>query len=378
MKKQKYVFLIIVILIFIIPLFTSKEGGSLSTEENRMLSTLPRLTTSDGTINKIFPSQFEEWANDNVGIRQLAVKSNALIQYYVFHNLTSADMYLGSQNELNYATSEMLQDYQHLNLYSQDELQYIAQSHQKIADWLAHQNICYIYMQCYDKHSIYPEYFMDTVNQYGTESKTDQLISTLENNCTFPVVSTKDALLSEKQKNAVYSVWGDPTHWNAHGAYIGYRELMQSLQSVTAFPLTILQETDYTIKTSDQGYYLNGIIHEVDFQKSYFLKKNNAFESDKSEYLGEFSSDERNHVWLNPTINNGIRLLIVGDSYIEQYILDDIAESFSVTMFIQADYTKQLNEIVSQTTPDIVIYECAERCDRSALINFFADCLKNN
>ena len=64
--------------------------------------------------------------------------------------------------------------------------------------------------------------------------------------------------------------------------------------------------------------------------------------------------------------------------YFNNYLIDDIAESYSEVWLVWGDYTGSLPEIVALCDPDIVIYECAERVDRSQAICNLAQQLQNN
>lgn len=371
-KKINSIFLGLVVVIFLLPCIFTKQGGTASGDENRVLSKRPSIFHEDGSFNKIICTQFEEWVNDNVGFRKSFVGANTWIQYYLFSNLAENDMYLGEEGELNYATKDMLRDYQHLNLYPQEQQEEIAVAYRDIQTWLEQQGIRFYYMQCFDKHSIYPEQFMGTVNQYGEISKTEQLLNTMQENGV-NVISVKEVLIEEKARAEVYSVWGDPTHWNRHGAHIGYLELMRVINAQNDNRYKVLQEEDFDITLTDQGNVFNGVVHKEDWQKSYRLKEQQAVEAQNVDWLGDFATDERHHVYTNDVCGNDTKLLIVGDSYLENYLLDTLAESFGVVMFVQADHTKRFDEIIEQTEPDIVVYECAERCDRSGLIQAFAE-----
>ena len=68
--------------------------------------------------------------------------------------------------------------------------------------------------------------------------------------------------------------------------------------------------------------------------------------------------------------------MIMCDSYFESYLRDDIAESFHEVWLVWGDYTGSLPEIVELCNPDIVIYECAERVDRSENVVALAKELK--
>ena len=88
------------------------------------------------------------------------------------------------------------------------------------------------------------------------------------------------------------------------------------------------------------------------------------------------SEDERHKIYTNESVDNSTHVLILGDSYLDSFILDDLAESFSETWLIWGDYFPQLKEILSIYNPDIIIFECAERCDRSNAVMECAETLE--
>lgn len=79
----------------------------------------------------------------------------------------------------------------------------------------------------------------------------------------------------------------------------------------------------------------------------------------------------------NPNVGNDTKVLIVGDSYIDSYLLDSLAENFVRTYMIWGDYTRGMPQMIEVCRPDIVIYECAERVDRSEAICGLAEELNN-
>ena len=294
------------------------------------------------------------------------VSQNAKIQFYVFDNLiNNSDMYLGPNQELNYATQEMITDYQHLNLKSEDKLDEIAESYQFFSDYLKNRGIQYYYFQCWDKHSIYPEYFPSTINQKGTISKTDQIVNTLTNNTSINVISPKAELVDAKSKYDTYSIWGDPSHWTQRGAYIGYLQLMHCINENNAYKYKILQENDYEIYATDQGREFLGDIHKKDFIDNFTIRNPQAYLSEEEPlYLSEWQNHSRK-IYYNENANNTDTLLIIGDSYFDGYLYDDFAESFYKVVFIWGGYLEHIDELIEVYKPTIVITENAERCDRT-------------
>ena len=59
---------------------------------------------------------------------------------------------------------------------------------------------------------------------------------------------------------------------------------------------------------------------------------------------------------------------MIGDSYFNTFIIDDLAESFHETIIIWGDYLDDAKNIMDAYDADIVIVEAAERVDRTGRI----------
>ena len=342
---------------------TNLKRDQVSEAERRKLADRAEIYKDDGTLNENFTADFESWINDNIGFRSRMVIENAKMQFYLFNVLSNnSDMLLGPKGELNYATAEMITDYQHLNLYSEDVLWDIADNMQYLSDYAKEQGAQLYYYQCWDKHSIYPEYFPTTVIRYGRESKTDGIVRALRDYSDVQVISPKQELLDGKEFYDTYSVWGDPTHWSQRGAYIGYRALMDKINAHAEAPYRILEESDYDITITDQGRTVFGGIHKEDELEDFKIKNPQAVLT--NEKLTVYADEKSHSFYTNEHAGNKTRLLILGDSYFNSFILDDIAESFYETILIWGDYDSDIKTILDAYDPDIVIIENAERCDR--------------
>jgi hypothetical protein len=351
-------------MIFIPMGLTNFKDGAISEAEKRILASFPSIRSEDGSLNLNFNNEFETWINDNIGLRSEMVIANAQMQYSIFHVLSNnSDMYLGPNGEFNYATDEILKDYQHLDLKTDEELADIAGGFQYAYDYLYEKGIQLYYFQCWDKQSIYPEQFPETVLQNGTISKTDQIVETLSTETEVNVISPKKELIAAKANYNTYSTFGDATHWTQRGAYIGYLELMKSINNNNENIFKTLNEADYDITITDQGSYLFGGIHETCMLENFQLKQENAVLT--PEKLSFLSEEKSHSFYTNEQAGNNTRVLIIGDSYVNSFILDDLAESFYETIMIWGDYASDFEEIINVYRPDIVIIENAERCDRT-------------
>lgn len=253
-------------------------------------------------------------------------------------------------------------------------MQEIVSGYQTVNDYLQNLGIQYYYFQCWDKQSIYPEQFPDSLIQYGKESRTDQRISEMIlSNIT--VISPKKELIDAKSEYETYSVWGDPAHWTQRGSFIGYQTLMNEINTKNDNQFHVLAESDYDISVVDQGYTLFGGIHQKNLSENFSIKNPQAYLSNEKLIL--YSDDERHRFFTNDSVDNNICILILGDSYFNSFIVDDIAESFYETVMIWGDYTENLVDIIETYNPDIVVNECAERVDRSGDIVKLANQLKD-
>lgn len=364
MFKLKTHYNIIFILLFFVILctpllLTNRKNNIISADENRYLAEKPVLYTDNG-LNPAFFSDFDIWINDNIGLRKVFVRMNARLMYHIFHVLSNnSDMYIGRDNSFQYATDAMLADYQHRNLYSQESLDDICSAYQRLYQFLKKKGIRSYYVQCRDKHTVYPETFMPSVFQYGQLSLTDQVVNGISSTDSFTVIDLKDILISGKSSNDTFGRFTDPSHWTPYGAYLGYQEIMRQLDQDSAVPLRILNADDFDITPSDLGTTVFGGIHELDLQSLYQLHSPHAVINNTAI---EPLPGTGHLIYDCPSSGNNDTLLIIGDSYIENYILSFIAESFGHTVFVWGDYTEHLPEFLDLYDPAIVIIENAERC----------------
>lgn len=361
-KINNIIFLILFLAVLFLPLLLTRwESGGVSETENRNLAVFPSVTNEEGRFNSSFTKEFETWFMDHLGLRQPLINANTSLMQNVFdRDLATNDWKTGKTGDSIYAPPSIIEDFAHANLRAEDSVGRIGNGYQKVSDWLAEKDIAFYYVQCVDKHTIYPERFIPSVKQIGDVSKTDQILNYLQNETSVNAIYFKQIMLENKETYPVFSHWGDPTHWTHRGAYICYRYMMEQINKNLSTPLKVLSEEEYTISyETNQGP--NGQTEQVEV---FTLANPQAQKSDVT-VMGQWAEDHRHSVWKNPNLENGKRLLLMGDSYFNSYLIDDIAESFSEVWLVWGDHTADLPAIVDLCNPDIVIYECAERVDRS-------------
>ncbi len=374
----KRIYCIAFFILLLLPLiFINRDEEAISEKENRPLAHFPNLFVYD-KLNPNFPKAMDEYLNDRIGFREMLISCNGLIQYHVFGRMEDSDRYrLGPDGEFNIIEEEVVETYQHKNLYSDSEVQDIVSSFQEVNDYLADRGTDLYYLMCYDKSTIYPEYFPDSVNQYGDISNTDQIINALENDTDVIVVPAKQNYMALRDEYELYSKYGDPVHWTQRGAYLGYSLLMDTINANdpdTDYP--VLQESDFDISITDQGMEFYGGVKRSNMSEDFVLKHSSSVYHDNATDGGSSFEGYKAYYYTNENAGNNKKCLVICNSFVINYIRDWIAESFGETMFVWTGMDPELIEWVSDFDPDVVIYESAERYEYFEGIQDTADMLK--
>ncbi|MCR5773020.1 MAG: hypothetical protein K6G87_17485 [Butyrivibrio sp.] len=343
-------------------MFVNIDEEAISEQENRPLTQFPELFVYDD-LNMNYSVAMDNYLNDRIGFRDQLIMANALIQYNVFGRMENGDRYrLGPDGEFNIIEEGVVETYQHLNLYSEAEVDNIVNSFQTVDDYLEDKNIDFYYMMCYDKETIYPEYFPDSVIQYGDISRTDQIINGLTDHSSVTVVPVKEKFISQKSNYELYSKYGDPVHWTWRGAFYGYSLLMNTInQNKSGNIYPVLKEEDFDISLTDQGMSFYFGVSRENISEEFVLKNtSNVLCSNASDYYPSFAG-YNTYYHTNEKVDNDTRCLVICNSFFINYLRDMISESFSETMFVWGGIDPNIDKWIEDYKPDIVIYESAER-----------------
>lgn len=350
--------------LFVPFLLAHREEARISEMENRTLTNPPHIFNQEGNFNWSYSSDFDSWINDNIRFRTILMEMNSTLQYQLFGKIANDNLREGLDGHLFYIENRKVAGHQHTNLLSEEELQRYLSAMQRLSTRLSEQGITFYYMQCYDKDSIYPEYYVEGVRQFGDLSRANQIVKGLKNNTDVNVISTYEALLEHKDQEMLYFKATDPAHWNDSGAHIGYTELMNSIQK--DFPeLPILDETDYHIVQTEEWANIYGFTYPYsEINCHYSIKKPNATELELDYFDPQkiIKYREHGHYYINEDAGNELKILLVGDSFIRQFLKGDIAESFHETLSIDWINLEILDQVLEIYEPDILVLESAEFC----------------
>lgn len=326
--------------------------------ENRTLASSPILVLTK--INE-YPKKYEEYFNDYLPFRNELVKLKNLNDIFIFKNVFNSIVFLGKEKWLFHKWN---------NTYSfnEEELYRAKNNLIHFRDELKKNNIDFILLICPDKQLIYPEYVPNYIKGKLPNNGTEIFVEYIKNNTDIKVVYPKEELLKYKDKYQLYYKYD--AHWNTLGAYVGYTQLMKSLN------LYIDNIDNVDIKNFDGNQSYNLGVYQYN-DMAYLLSLNSLkyYNDDKTyiisnyitkNYKTNYYSSNENFSFNSKLYNNKSNIMIIIDSF-GLNMIDYIATGFKQSEFIHIETFK--NENITEYKPDIIVFQTVEWGIKDRMLN---------
>ena len=197
----------------------------LDIDENRELAAMPE--TFDWAAPGTYTSAFDTYYQDHFGWRSALIKAHA--RFKIFFGVSPSDkVIIGREGWLFYTGNKVVENYRRLRPYKPYQLERTRQHLEAKRDWLNARSIEYLYVVAPDKHTIYSEYIPARISTKPEPSRLDQLINYLGEKSDFKIVDLRKAMLDAKSSRRLYHK--TDSHWNLHGAKIGYDKIAERLE----------------------------------------------------------------------------------------------------------------------------------------------------
>ncbi len=340
--------------------------------ENRTLAPFPDVFV-DNKLSDQATSQFELWFSDRFGLRSKYIsvyeKTTRLLQSGegdgVFQTrIENSKAFLGKDEWIFYKGENSVENYQGINLYTDEQLEIIKQKLVERNEWFEKQGIEYYIYVAPDKQRIYgDDYYPDYINRATDNSKIKQIEKALEGTGV-KFVYSDDSLLAHKDEDMLY--YKNDTHWTDLGAMYGYIDLIETIRK--DFPDVENISTNIEFKYEDKtvgdltkmlNFYNKPVEYPMFNGYSQF-----SYETVKEEGRAEIR-----------TINDSkkYKVIVLRDSFaisMLPYISDtfnDVQYFWREGSIINSVYDKQ--DYIVQEQPDIVIEESVERLIDRIVLN---------
>lgn len=384
MKKRnhnayKLCFTVAFLLSLVLPVGTMKTSDE-SRPEGRKLASAPLLIVN-GTLNTNLATETEAWLRDQAGSRDFFLWAGSRAEAAM--GGWESDMALRGKDGWLFLRATIGSFYNQ-NLFSQQELEQIRDGIRKKQAMLKAEGVDQYYLLiCPDKNRLYGEDFYPAyvrgAGPIGKKSRAQQLVEYLRDCGDINVVYPLDAMLAEKKAHPDHILYyRTDTHWNTHGAFIAYKELMKVIQK--DYPnLQVLTDKDFALgKTDpepgcdpeingagDEGDLLrmfNGrTIDELGIKDNYvdkLIPREGLFKHKYPKFSGP--AGEKGIVSCNDAVNQPISAVMYRDSF-GKAIVPYLAETFSKAEFVWTHRFGQRFGAVKRNKPNIVIEQIVER-----------------
>ena len=323
--------------------------------ENRALKEMPAFSVFDISS---YPSEFEAFFEDNLPFKNSLVLVNSYINYKVFKTSNSPNVIVGRDGWLFYKGAQNfgenpVADYQGSNLYTDAELEIIAENMQAAKEALESRGIKFALLLIPNKERVYDKYMPASYGEAARNNRMEQVADYLVRNTDIRVVNITEELkeYAESPGNGrIYYKYD--THWNHTGAYIAAqimgRELGFELPDISSLTENLVDapSMDLAVQLSMQSVLNEGKIAVYEG----FTYRN--IKSTTNEAVTEFNFRDIS------ADAGGEKLLILGDSFsgtLGRYMSAGYEETYAI---FNNNYTAK---ILDEYKPDVVVFETVER-----------------
>lgn len=273
MKKIKYIFIALLLIIIIVPIiFFDFEKNKASEIDNRMLNEL-----TDFDIETI-----ENYVSDRLGFRSYMINAYNTINKKLFGVSTNPELILGKDRKNYLPKSYSVIDYGEYH-------EKLANAIKDIQDYCEERNVKFYYVIEPSKMSIYSNLLPDGIN-YDISGLEEYI-----NACKLKeinIIDNYEYLNSIKNDENIYNETYDTFHWNDLGAFYGINNVLNAI-SKDFEEVSVNLIEDYDIKESN---YKGEVVEEFNSKvKSNNLTKiysNGLYINDEFNDFGYYTSDE--------------------------------------------------------------------------------------
>ena len=203
--------------------------------ENRELAQKP-----DFKLENIasYPDEYEKYYNDNLPFRSIIRTAWTSLNFYLTRE-TTTDKVLVGKNDGNIASTWLffqdetestnpVKEAQGLEVFSEDEMQQIANSITGNTAVLKDRGVELYYAIIPNKENIYKHKLPDNITIFDEQTRLDKLMDFIEAETELQnVFYLKDALAEATKENQTYQK--QDTHWNDYGAFVGFQEIVNKI-----------------------------------------------------------------------------------------------------------------------------------------------------
>lgn len=362
-KFQEYAIIIGFLALVFVPgiawfLFGQMIGES--TTEKRVLAAEP---VFDIRMMESYPGQYDAYYNDHAPFRAFISAMWSKLNYRLFGDSVNSAVVVGKTEAgpreawLFYNSAgdnSPVKDTQGLTEFSDELMDTTVKNLQNNTKILAKKGIKYYALVVPSKENIYREYLPDTVIIYTDEMRGEKMVEKIQSSGVNNFVYAKDEILAGKNAGAGQLYHKHDTHWNALGAYYGYRALMKKVAPDFKLSGYDVEYEDVTVADDlDLSRFLNMQAYFADKKPVVHYLDDKTYDVEITDLKGEEMVVATNK---NAPIKKTV--MLVGDSY-RKNLWPYLAKTY--TKVIVVHHATYDDKFLEKYKPDVFISERVER-----------------
>ena len=356
MKKLNLTLLVVFLCFISLPaifgLILPKRTNSLI--ENRRLADLPNKPASWQQL-KGFPLKFDKYYTDHFGFRWSLLFAYRHVKFILNDSPIDSSVFGKEKGWIYYASKihgDVIGDYRNINQFSDSQLDTMINHLKEKQQWLAKQNIEYVFVIAPSKHYIYPENLPDYIQPINQTNLVKQLSDALLKHPEINFINLAPRLINAKPEQLLY--FKADTHWNFFASNIAQYQIAQMLAKLFNNKVNpyLYKENEFT-----QKELIQGDLAQYMGLGDYFTEEKMT---PKFDPCTNFSPEDR---LLFTTSCSGSKLnaLVFRDSFFS-YLQPFISQYFNNSTFVWQKMTyKTSKERILLNKPQVIIEEWVDR-----------------
>ena len=346
---------------------TVKEDQTKLENEKRFAGQKPK--SYDNLV--LFKNETENYLKDQFGGRSSLITNWNVLKILAYGETNNVSpVLMGKENWMFYKDEGLKELYENKTKYTQEELAKMLHVVEERRKWLALYGIDYFMVFPPVKHSIYPEYYPENIEQVPGPNKMDQVIDHLKSNSETKIIDLRNCLLDAKAKEERDIYYKTDSHWNLLGSYYAYVEIMESIKDGYPEIGELKEKSDFIWEESEnqEGDLAKLVAMNKIFKRMEIVPVPiQGYEAAlvPSKYYPTYESPHLPVTMENPNIAD-LKMVMNRDSY-TNFLIPFMSEHFSRSVYL---WTPLFNPIViKEEMPDIMVTEMLERFLQDLMIN---------
>lgn len=314
------------------------------TTENRPLAAAPSLLTADGSLNRNFFADFEDYFTDHLALRNQLVYADARIQTLLFQESNVSGVISGTDGWLFYAST--LEDYLGTNILSDRDLFNLAHNILVVQNYLQARDIDFVFTIPPNKNTLHGEYMPYYKSYIVDPDHSAKLLGPIlaEQGIQYLDLFT----LLEQQAEPMYLLLD--SHWNGKGACLVYNAIMDTLD---------LPHEDYASTEPGLVKNENGDLNRMLYSFYGPLEENDSYNLTQ-EYTLTSSTGSVEDGWIVTENPGGSDTLLMFRDSFANTLIPFLSNEFETAYYAKGE-PNALWRYVETYGPDCVVIEKVER-----------------